>query len=226
MKTNKKLQYLSLFAILFLVSGLYGQTWQQHFDEGKRLYNSGDYESAFQAFQNAQSAAPNPGQVDPFLAQAAYRAGKFQEAAEAYQRSRGNSGDTWNPYNQGNAQFRNNDLNGAIESYKDALRKDPNNEMARYNLAYAQKKQQEQQNQENKDNNQDNQNQQDQNNQQNNNQQNQNNQNQQQGENQPKLGREQTEQLLESMNQADKKALDKLKDKEKALGSGKREKDW
>jgi len=32
--------------------------------------------------------------------------------------------------------------------------------------------------------------------------------------------------LLESMNQADKKAQDKLKDKEKAMGTGKREKDW
>jgi hypothetical protein len=40
------------------------------------------------------------------------------------------------------------------------------------------------------------------------------------------MGKEQTDQLLESMMQADKKAKEKLKEKEKSVGTGKREKDW
>ena len=232
MSMNKILKYVSLLAVLMLIFGSHAQTWQQHFEDGKRFYKNGDFENAYDAFQKAQNLSPNSNELNAYLAQSAYRAGKFQEAAEAYQRARENNGDTWSSYNQGNSKFRNNDVDGAIESYKEALRKNPNNEMARYNLAYAKKKQQEQQNQNNNEN-ENNQNQQDQEQNQNNeNQQNpdknqdQQNQQPQEGNKQPKLGREQTEQLLESMNQADKKAQDKLKDKEKAMGSGKREKDW
>lgn len=234
MKANKFLRYF-LTACSFLVILLgNAQNWQQHLEEGKSLYKEGDYSGAYQSFQKAQALAPEPSQLDAYLAQAAYRAGKFDEAASAYQRTRENKSDLWSSYNQGNAQFRNNDIQGAIESYKDALRKNPNNDMARYNLAYAKKKQQEQENQQNNDEKQDKQQnpqEQPQDPKQNKaDQQNQENQNedkdQKNGQNQPKLGREQTEQLLESMNQADKKAQDKLKDKDKVSGSGKREKDW
>ena len=107
--------------------------------------------------------------------------------------------------------------------------------MERYNLSYAMKKQQEQENKDNKQEepqdgeNPQNQPQDPKDQYQNQDKQNQDKQNQpdQQPANQAKLGREQTEQLLESMNQADKKAQDKLKDKEsKAVGDGKLEKDW
>src|SRR5690554_6905142 len=52
-------------------------------------------------------------------------------------------------YNLGNAQVLGGELDKGIDAYKEALRKDPTDEDARYNLAYAQylKKQQEQQQQ-------------------------------------------------------------------------------
>jgi tetratricopeptide (TPR) repeat protein len=225
MKANKFLRYF-LTACSFLVILLgHAQNWQQHLEEGKSLYKAGDYSGAYQSFQKAQALAPEPSQLDAYLAQTAYRAGKFDEAVSAYQRARNNNTDTWSSYNHGNAQFRNNDIKGAIESYKEALRKNPNNDMARYNLSYAMKKQQEQENKDNKQEEPQDPKEQDQNQ----DKQNQDKQNQpdQQPANQAKLGREQTEQLLESMNQADKKAQDKLKDKEnKAVGDGKLEKDW
>jgi tetratricopeptide (TPR) repeat protein len=216
--------------------------WQKLAKTGREFYEKGEYESAYQAFAKAKELAPAASSLDAYMAQSAYRAGKFKEAAEAYQNTREQNPDTWTNYNKGNAQFKNEDLSGAIDSYKEALRKDPTNEVARHNLAQALKKQENQDNQ--NDQNQDNQNQQDQNqqNQQNQDQQNQQDQNKQDQQNQgdkgdeqdnqnqqeqPKLGRDQTEQLLESMMQADKKAQDKLKDEEKnAVGSGKREKDW
>lgn len=52
-------------------------------------------------------------------------------------------------YNLGNIAFNNNDFKGAIEYYKNALRKNPANDQARQNLRLAQKKQQEQQNNQN-----------------------------------------------------------------------------
>jgi tetratricopeptide (TPR) repeat protein len=240
MKNNRILKYLSTLAMFLLVFGLHAQSWQEHFDEGKRLYKAKDYEGAYRAFQKAQAGAPNPAQIGPFLAQSAYRANMFKEAAEAYNRSIVDDSDTWSHYNEGNAHYKSDDYAKAIESYKEALRKDPTNEMARYNLTQAMKKmkqQQEQQNQQQNQNN--NQNQQAQNSNQNNdpsnpneqkpekNQDSPDNQNREsQTQNQPKLGKEQTDQLLESMNQADNRAKDKLKEKEKVEGQGKRKKDW
>lgn len=56
-------------------------------------------------------------------------------------------------YNLGNAQVLGGELDKGIDAYKEALRKDPTDEDARYNLAYAQylKKQQEQQQQQDQD---------------------------------------------------------------------------
>lgn len=211
--------------------------WKKYSQMGKRFYEKGEYESAYQALLKARELAPAEFNMDDFLAQAAYRAGKYQEAAEAYKRSTENKADTWSNYNKGNAHFKNQELDQAIQSYKEALRKDPSNEVARHNLAQALKKQQNenQQNQDNQDKNQDKQNQnqnqdkqQDKNDKQdkNDNQDKNDKQDQKDQQEQPKMGKEQTDQLLESMMQADKKAQDKLKDKEKGVGSGKREKDW
>ena len=236
---RKKLSILIGMLGFCLFSFAQNNDWQKMAKTGREFYEKGDYESAYQAFSKAKEMAPADANLDAYLAQAAYRAGKFKEAAEAYQRSTKQNADTWSNYNQGNANFKNQDLSGAIESYKEALRKDPSNEVARHNLAQALKKQETQDNEDNQknqdkqDQNQDKQNQDKQNQDQNQdkNQQNsgdkeneQDNQNQQE---QPKLGRDQTDQLLESMMQADKKAQDKLKDNEKkAVGSGKLEKDW
>jgi tetratricopeptide (TPR) repeat protein len=229
---------LGMFGVC-LFSYAQNNDWQRLAKTGRAFYEKGDFESAYQAFSKAKELAPVDAKLDAYLAQSAYRAGKFQEAAEAYQRSAEQNADTWTNYNKGNARFKNQDLSGAIESYKEALRKDPTNEVARHNLAQALKKQENQDN-ENKQDNQDkqDQNKQNQDKQQQNQDQNQdknqqnsgdkeNQQDNQNQQEQPKLGRDQTEQLLESMMQADKKAQDKLKDNEKkAVGSGKREKDW
>ncbi len=61
-------------------------------------------------------------------------------------------------YNLGNIAFNNNNYQQSIEYYKNALRKNPSNDLARQNLRLAQKKlqeQQDQQDQQNKDKNQD-----------------------------------------------------------------------
>ncbi len=62
-------------------------------------------------------------------------------------------------YNLGNIAYNNSNYQGAIEYYKNALRKNPSNNHARQNLRLAQKKFQQQQNQQDKKDNKDNQNQ-------------------------------------------------------------------
>lgn len=230
-----KLNILIGFLMFSIAAIAQNNNWQKLAQMGRSFYEKGEFESAYNAFLKAKELAPADANLDNFLAQAAYRAGKFQEAAEAYQRSAEKNSDTWTNYNKGNARFKNQDLSGAVESYKEALRKDPSNELARHNLAQALKKQENEQNQneqnqdkQNQDKqNQDKQDQQDKNQDKNNSNNDKNDQKDKQNQQeQPKVGKEQTDQLLESMMQADRKAQDKLKEKEKAVGSGKREKDW
>ncbi len=234
MKVSNILKNMLLGAFLLGTFCAHAQGWQQYFNEGKRLYSNGEYQAAYESFERAQGLAPDASLLDSYMAQAAYRAGLFEEAANAYEKANRKKPDTWSHYNEGNAHFKNNNFAKAIESYKEALRKDPTNDVARYNLTQAIEKLKEQQEQQNKQN-QNKQNQPkdpqdklDDDNQNPDKPDEQNQENQpEDGQVQPKLGREQTEQLLESMNQADKKAQDKLKDKKKKASSvGKPENDW
>jgi tetratricopeptide (TPR) repeat protein len=130
-------------------------------------------------------------------------------------------------YNLGNAQLMSNQVDQAIESYKNALRHRPDDEDARYNLAYAQwlKKQQEKQpNQRQNDQQQDEQNQQDQ-------QQEQDKDNQQQQQEQQKrpenqLSREEAEQMLDAMMKQEKDLMDKVQKQRHKVQRIKIEKDW
>lgn len=143
-------------------------------------------------------------------------------------------------YNLGNAQLMSGELDKSIEAYKDALRKMPGDEDARYNLAYAQhmKKKQEQQqkqqnkdqkNQDQKDQKQDNQDQkkedqkkQDQ--QKNKDQDKKDQQKQQQKKNE--LSKEEAKKMLQALNQQEKDVQDKLKKKKAKAQPIKIEKNW
>lgn len=92
------------------------------FNTGNRLYQDKDFPAAAEAYQSAQGAAKDP-------------ALKSRAA-----------------YNAGNALFRQNRLDDALEKYKDALRLNPGDMEAKYNLEFtrkmlAEQKKQESQNQ-------------------------------------------------------------------------------
>lgn len=106
-------------------------------------------------------------------------------------------------YDRGNIAYKAEDYASAIEMYKNALRRNPENNQARENLRLAQLKKQEQD--QNQDQNQQNQNQQDQNqDQQDKNQNDQQNQQDQQNQNQNK-DKQQNDQNKQDQNQQDKK---------------------
>jgi len=148
-------------------------------------------------------------------------------------------------YNIGNAMMKTQNYQQSIEAYKQALRLNPNDEEARYNLAYAQqmlqKQQQDQQGgggddnkdknkDQNKDKNQDQQNQdqqdqQDQQNQQNQDQKDQQQQQQQSQQQQQEISKEEAERILEAMKNNEKKTLDKVKQQQVGKPQ-KTEKDW
>jgi tetratricopeptide (TPR) repeat protein len=142
-------------------------------------------------------------------------------------------------FNLGNSYMAQQKYQEAVQAYKTALKHNPDDYEAKYNLSYAQKKlkesQQNQQNQ-NKENQQDenkNENQQNKENNEEQNQEKQENQNQQNNENQnqnqpqkQKISPQDAQRLLKAIDEADKKVQQKLA-KEKAKASKtKLEKDW
>lgn len=73
-------------------------------------------------------------------ANAAYADGRYEEAANLYQALIDEQPNATLYYNLGNAQFKRGELAQAILNYERALRLQPNNKDAQYNLAFAQSK--------------------------------------------------------------------------------------
>jgi tetratricopeptide (TPR) repeat protein len=131
-------------------------------------------------------------------------------------------------YNLGNSRLMSGELDAGIEAYKEALRKVPNDDDARYNLAYAQhlKKQQEQQQQQQDQKQDEQQDQEKKEQEQNQDQQNQEQQNQEQQEPQ-QLSKEEAEQLLQALMKQEKDLQEELKKKKNRKAQRiKIEKDW
>lgn len=136
------------------------------------------------------------------LGNSLYLQDKYQEADSQYfdiaSRAKNDSLKEASYYNLGNSFYKSEQYDGAVQAYKQALRINPDDEDARYNLAMAQKKLKDSEGQ-NGGQNQDQQNQ----NQQNQNQQNQNQQNQQQQNQDEQQGQDQQQQQGQQDEQQD-----------------------
>jgi hypothetical protein len=203
-------------------------------------------------YRKALNKKPNDAQWNFNLADAIYKQKRFDEAAGKF----GDLAEKMTTaeekaralHNKGNSELMNGKIDESIETYKKALRQNPSDLDTKYNLAYAQllkKKQEEQQkNQDqNKDQNKD-QDKQDQNKDQNKDQQDQNkdqqdkqnqdqnkdqqNQDQQQQQQQQnKISKENAEQLLQVLQNDEKKIQDKVKKQQAAAAKRTRtEKEW
>src|SRR5690606_2676259 len=152
-----------LFALSNGIS-VVAQEWRASFKQGQEAFGNGNYQEALKHFRDAQSLAPEGVNITDLINQSAYRSGSFKDAVKGYEEATENATSKTDKstanYNLGNAYFKDKQTDKAIEAYKEALRQDPNNEKARYNLAYAlRQQQQENENKDqNNDQNQDNQN--------------------------------------------------------------------
>ena len=161
-------RYLIILIVIFF-AGL-GDAWAQKYPErrvvraGNKQFEKGNYTEAEVDYKRANSITPTfEGKFNH--AGAVYKQERWDDALKEYNALLDDSTDTRRSevfYNQGNTLFKKNSLKEAIEAYKSALRLNPNDQEAKFNLAYAQKKlrdqQQQQQNQQqNQDQNQQNQ---------------------------------------------------------------------
>jgi tetratricopeptide (TPR) repeat protein len=245
-----------LFFTSFSVTA-FGQNERKHVRSGNKLFldavkdttkiDSAKFVEAETEYRKALNKKPNDLQWNFNLADAIYKQKRFDEAA-------GKFGDLAEKmttpeekaralHNMGNSELMNGKIDESIESYKEALRQNPGDLDTKYNLAYAQllkkKQEEEQQKQDqNKDQNKDqdkqdqNKDQQDQNkDQQDKQNQDQNkdqqNQDQQQQQQQNKISKENAEQLLQVLQNDEKKIQDKVKKQQAAAAKRSRtEKEW
>ncbi len=115
--------------------------WQTKDQQAQQLYNQEDYQGAAQQFDNSQ-----------WQGSAHYKAGNYQKALDAFtQGEQANSADSL--YNQGNALAKMQKYDQAIQSYEQALKKNPDLQDAKDNIEKLkkQKKKQEQEQEEQSD---------------------------------------------------------------------------
>ncbi len=135
---------VAVLAVLFVVSNVYAQDWRDTLELARTAYKSKDYDKALGFYEKAQSAAPDGVDLSDEMGQSAYKAKRYNVAEKIYQQNQGNKASSKaqadNYHNLGNARMRQEDYEGAVEAYKDALRRNPKDEKTRYNLSEAKRK--------------------------------------------------------------------------------------
>ena len=136
--TIRLVRCVLLILPLFLVGWI--GSWSQAIKRGNAHYEAEAYDAALEAYQAAAKDRPE----DPIsrynLGTVLYQKKQFEKAADEFRRSL----DAVDPihqaqgyYNLGNAQAQLNDIEGAIRSYKSALRLNPRDVDAKHNLELA-----------------------------------------------------------------------------------------
>ena len=136
--TIRLVRCVLLILPLFLVGWI--GSWSQAIKRGNAHYEAEAYDAALEAYQAAAKDRPE----DPIsrynLGAVLYQKKQFEKAADEFRRSL----DAVDPihqvqgyYNLGNAQVQLNDIEGAIRSYKSALRLNPRDLDAKHNLELA-----------------------------------------------------------------------------------------
>lgn len=211
---------------------------------GNDAYNNKKFKDAEVDYKSAVTAEPKSFAGNYNLGNAYYKQDNMEEAGKQFIQSAGTTKDAIEQskayYNLGNTYLKAEKYQESVDAYKMALRQNPSDEDARYNLAYALTKLKAQQNknnqknkdQQNKDQKKDQQQQQQQ--QQNKNQDQKKEQQQKQQEKQqqdqkksaqPKISKEEAERMLQALKNQEQKLQKKNAKKFDAAG-GKPEKDW
>jgi tetratricopeptide (TPR) repeat protein len=121
---------------------------------GNKAYDEKEFDEAILYYEEALKTSPLSFKTNFNMANAYFKKGDFQQASDLYSTLIDLAPTAFDRskvyHNLGNAQFMNQKLDDAIESYEEALKINPKDEDSRYNLAYALllKNQQQQQEQE------------------------------------------------------------------------------
>jgi tetratricopeptide (TPR) repeat protein len=238
--------------LVFSTIQLSAQSDKKLIRKGNKDFQKSEYQEAEKYYSKALETNPSSNNAAFNLGTSRYVQENFEEAVKDFDRAASMSlkpeKEAEALYNLGNSLMSLEKYQESVEAYKRVLRAQPDNEDARYNLAYAQWKMKQQQNQQqdqpqdqqqdqqdqNQDQQKENQEQQDQqqDQQEHSEQQQQadSDQQQQQGKQQPKpqqLTKEDAERMLQALQNNEKKTMDKVNEqKVKTSARISKEKDW
>lgn len=143
---------LALILVLTLSAGALAQDWRDTLELARTAYKSKDFDKALVYYEKVQKSAPEGVDLSDEMGQSAYKAEKYDVAEKIYSQNQANKSTSKaqadNYHNLGNARMKEENFKGAVEAYKEALRRNPKDEKTRYNLSEAKrqiKKQQQQQ---------------------------------------------------------------------------------
>lgn len=226
-----KLKSIILYSVISYLGFLnisVAQNAHDYLQDGDDQYNANNYLNAEIYYRKAKEKESTL-KSNYNLGNATYQLGRYEEAVEYYQNATAKANDKLTRsdayYNLGNAYFNNQKLEEASEAFKNAIKENPANKNARYNLAVTKEmlkqmaqQQQQQQNQDQQDNQeqQENQEQQDQEQQ---NDQNQQGENQEQEEKENEEQEKQEEQEQDSTQQSQPMSFDSSRLDKQSLDS-------
>jgi tetratricopeptide (TPR) repeat protein len=202
----------------------------KNFREGNRAFHDGNFNNAEILYRRGLETDSTDVRGRFNLANTLYKQGEFEQSAKMYEQllndRRLNKRQKSQVYhNIGNSQVRQEDYQNAINSYKEAMKLNPNDD-TRYNLAYAIQRLQQQQQQQNQNQNQQDNQEQKQNQQQQQNQGNQDQKKQQQQASQPhELKQGDAERMLNAMDRQERNTMDR-KRQENVQQRARTERDW
>ena len=193
-------QFLIICILFFIVADLSAQTAVSRIAKGNEYYKVAQYALAENEYRAVLESDPENKTAQYNLANTLQKQKKYNEALEVLDNLSGTATDKKlkenSYYNQGVAHTKLKNLDASIESYKSALRIDPNDQEARENLQKAlreKKKQDQQQNQQKK--------------------------------SDPKMSQNEAEQKLKQLQQKEKELQKKMQSRNKQEGSAQAE-DW
>lgn len=135
---------IAVLVVLFVVSNVNAQDWRDTLDMARKAYKANDFDKALGFYEKAQGGAPDGVDLSDEMGQSAYKAKRYDLAEKIYQQGQGNKRSSKsqanNFHNLGNSRMRQENYQGAVEAYKDALRRNPKDEKTRYNLSEAMRK--------------------------------------------------------------------------------------
>lgn len=138
---------MKLYALVWIIMLVVPLGAQEEFIRGNKAYENQQYPEAIEWYEKALEKNPTSPQLLFNLGNAYYRDQKFEKAEETFNKllqnpniSREMKSHAY--YNLGNALLQQRKIDDAITQYISALRLNPFDEDARYNLTYALKKRQ------------------------------------------------------------------------------------
>ena len=132
-----------LILIFALLNLAFGPVVAEKVKEGNKLFNEEKYEEALTKYTDAELFEPESPEVYFNIADTLYRQNKYNEAEQMFPKAIPNADNDLEAkiyYNIGNCKYRQGQLRESIDYYKKDLELNPDDEDAKYNIEFVERK--------------------------------------------------------------------------------------